>query len=123
MSFEVHVLLHHRIFATREDFRGGARQYRAATVRKRPLEASAISVLQLRSNVGRTPWSARVPLDPLLPLKSTPRGVVPSSARNHRRYGRKQWNQSLHHDRMCENRIAQLCGRKLCERFYSLGEI
>src|SRR5262249_59430011 len=30
------VLLDHRIFATREDFRSGARQYRAVTVRERP---------------------------------------------------------------------------------------
>ena len=40
--------------------------YRVATIRKRPLVAFAISGLQLRSNVGRTPRSARVPLDPLL---------------------------------------------------------
>ena len=47
----LNVLLHHRIFATREDFRGSARPYRAVTVRERPLAAFAISGLQLRSNV------------------------------------------------------------------------
>src|SRR5215831_3592480 len=61
------VLLHLTIHATREDFRGGLRHYRAATVRKRPLAAFAISGLQLRTNVWRTPRSARVPLDPPLP--------------------------------------------------------